>query len=57
MRAFVEGVLLVVTNYRLRDSMRGECQMSAQHYTLEAMMDNFCDGILRAVNGSRVSKG
>jgi glycosyltransferase involved in cell wall biosynthesis len=56
-RAFVEGVLLVVTNYRLRDSMRGECQMSAQHYTLEAMMDNFCDGILRAVNGSRVSKG
>lgn len=48
--AFVEGVAALLDDRDLRRRMAGGCDAAASRYTLEHMTEQFCDGILRALD-------
>ena len=48
--AFIEGVERLFKNDEMRDTMAAECKKDAQRYSLENMVNNFCEGILKALN-------
>ncbi len=55
-KAFVDGVLSVLLNSALRDSMAAACKADSKRYSLERMVENFCLGILKAINIGRNSR-
>jgi len=48
--AFIEGVERLLKNDEMRDAMAAECKKDAQRYSLEKMVNNFCEGILKALH-------
>ena len=48
--AFIEGVERLLKNDEMRDAMAAECKKDAQRYSLEKMVNNFCEGVLKALN-------
>jgi glycosyltransferase involved in cell wall biosynthesis len=46
---FVEGVLKVLTSETLRGRLKMGCRQSATVYTMENMVKNFSDGVLKAL--------
>ena len=48
--AFIEGVERLLKNDVMRNAMAAECKKDAQRYSLEKMVNNFCEGILKALH-------
>ncbi|MFC1828172.1 glycosyltransferase family 4 protein [Thermodesulfobacteriota bacterium] len=48
--SFVDGVLSLFSNTPLRDTMASACENDAGRYSLEKMVENFSDGILKTLH-------
>ncbi len=49
-RAYADAVARVMIDDGLLERLRGGCREAAGKYTVEAMAENFADGVLRALN-------
>ena len=47
--AFVECVMDLLTNPTRRNTVGEFCKEECRHYSLDKMVDSFCDGILKAL--------
>lgn len=47
--AYAKAVIRVLTDDAYRSAMQARCLADAQHYTVENMVHNFCEGILRCL--------
>lgn len=54
---YVQGVVSLLDDSRLRDTLRAGCKASAAEYTVENMARNFADGVERCLNGHESGRG
>jgi glycosyltransferase involved in cell wall biosynthesis len=48
--AYADAIVRVMTDDALLDRLQGGCRNAAAKYTVEAMAENFADGVVRALN-------
>ena len=51
--AFVDSVVTILSNAGLREQLAKGCEASCSRYSLESMVENFRDGVVRALGATR----